>query len=181
MGKHNQGFTLLELIIVVVILGITLAMAGPSLSRVISDNRVSTTANDFVAAMQFAKAESAARVTPVTLCKRSVDGTGCVGGGDWSQGWIVFADTNGDAGVTAGEVILLSQEALDNRIVMGGTNGVNTSITYRPAGTTSVTATEMITVCDDRGFDTYARGILVTITGRGNVMKAKDTGLNACL
>jgi len=36
-------------------------------------------------------------------------------------------------------------------------------------------------MCDDRGFDESAKGILITITGRGSVMKATETGQGACL
>ena len=181
MRKQNQGFTLLELIVIIGILGLTMAFAAPGLGEMIQNNRISGAANDYVAAMQFAKAESAARISPVTLCKRNNAGTGCTGGGDWSQGWIVFADENGDSGVDAGETILLSHEALDDRMTFGGSAGVTNSITYQPSGTTSVTNTEFLTVCDDRGFIDRSRGILVTITGRGTVMKARDTGLNACI
>ena len=158
-----------------------MAFAAPGLGELIQNNRISSAANDYVAALQFAKAESAARITPVTLCKRNGAGNGCIGGGDWSQGWIVFADDNGDAGVDAGETILLNHEPLEGRMTFGATAGVADSITYRPDGTTSVTSTEILTVCDDRGFIEKSRGILVTITGRGAVMKASETGQNACL
>lgn len=184
MVTDSRGFTLLELIIIIGILGITMAVAAPGLATMISNNRISSDASDFVAALQLAKAEAAARVNPVTVCKKNTSSTDCIASGDWSQGWIVFSDINGDGGVDAGagETVLLSHEALHPRITFGGTTGVTDSITYRPSGTTSVTSTEILIVCDDRGFDgNISRGILVTITGRGSVMKASDTGQTACL
>ena len=181
MSIHSKGFTLLELIIIIGILGITMAFAAPGLSTMIANNRISSDINEFVAALQFAKAEAAARINPVSICKRNAAGTGCVAGGDWQQGWIVFSDDNGDAAVDAGELVLLSHEALDARITFGGTAGVSTSITYQPSGTTSVNSTEVLVMCDDRGLVDASRAVLVTITGRGNVMKVSDTGQTTCL
>jgi type IV fimbrial biogenesis protein FimT len=177
----SKGFTLLELIIIIAILGITMAIAAPGLGTMIANNRISGDVNDFVAALQFAKAEAASRVNPVTICKKNTTSTGCVAGGDWQQGWIVFSDLDGDASVDAGEAILLNHETLDARITFGGTAGVTTSITYRPSGTTSVTSTEVLIICDNRGFADSAKGVLITITGRGSVMKASDTGQTTCL
>jgi type IV fimbrial biogenesis protein FimT len=181
VGYYSKGFTLLELFIIVAILGLTMAFAAPGLSTMIKNNRISSDANDFVAALQYAKAEAASRISPVSICKSNDTGSACVGGGDWSQGWIVFTDVNADAAVDAEDIVLLAHEALDANISFGGTAGIDTSITYRPSGTTSITATEILTVCDDRGFIDNSRGILVTITGRGSVMKATDTGQGACL
>jgi type IV fimbrial biogenesis protein FimT len=180
VGKHYKGFTLLELLVVIAILGITMAFAVPGLSTMVANNRLSSGANDLVAAMQLAKTEAVARVNPATLCK-SNDGAGCAGGGDWQQGWIVFSDINGDAAVNGLDQVLLVHEPLDPRITFGGTPGVANSITYRATGTTTINNTEVLTVCDARGFIDQSRGILVTITGRGSVMKASDTGQNACL
>jgi len=181
VGTDSNGFSLFELMIIIAILGLTMAMAAPSLVTMIDNNRISASANDFIAGLQFAKAESASRVNPVTICKKNAGGDDCVAGGDWSQGWIVFSDTDGDASVDGGEVVLLNHEALNPKITFGGTAGVQNSITYRPSGSTSITSTEVLMVCDDRGYSDVAKGILVTITGRGSVIKASETGQGTCL
>ena len=95
--------------------------------------------------------------------------------------WIVFSDVNGDAAVDAGDTVLLVHEALHPTITFGGTAEVANSITYRSSGSTTITSIQTLIVCDDRGFVDKSRGLLVTITGRGSVMKASDTGQNACL
>ena len=181
MRNYDKGFTLLELMMAVGILGITMAFAAPSFTALISNNRISGNANDFISALQLAKAEAAARINPTTICKKNAAGNACVAAGDWQQGWIVFSDINGDGGVDAGETVVLNHEALDPRITFGGTVQVVNSITFRPSGTTSITGTQVLIVCDGRGFDESAKGILVTITGRGGVMKAADTGQTTCL
>ncbi len=181
MGNCGKGFTLVELIMALGILGLTMAFAVPSFVNLISNNRISSSASDFVGALQLAKAESAARTSPATICKKNIAGTGCVTTGDWQQGWIVFSDLNGNAAVDAGDAVVLNHEALDSQITFNGTAGVTNSITFNPSGRTSITGTQVLIMCDARGFAESAKGILVTITGRGNVMKASDTGQTACL
>ena len=181
MRNYDKGFTLIELMMGVAILGITMAFAAPSFTNLISNSRISGDANDFINALQLAKAEAAARINPTTICKKNTAGSACVAAGDWQQGWIVFSDIDGDGIVDAGETVVLNHEALDPRISFGGTAQVANSITFRPSGTTSITGTQVLIVCDDRGFAESAKGILITITGRGGVMKAADTGQTTCL
>ena len=183
MVTNSKGFTLLELMIIIVILGITMAFAAPGLGTMISNNRISSNASDFAAALQLAKAEAVARINPVIACKKNTDSDGCVTTGDWSQGWIVFSDDNGNGGVDAAdEAVLLVHEALHERITFGGNSGeVDSSITFRPSGTSTVTTTGTLIICDDNRFDSSARVILVTITGRGSVMKASDTDETTCI
>ncbi len=181
MNTKTSGFTLLELVIIVTILALTMAFAAPGMMTLIADNRISSNVNDYVAALQFAKTEAAARLSPVSICKSNNNQDNCNAGGDWQQGWIVFTDDNANGTLDGGEQILLVHEALDQRITFGGTAQIQDFITYQPSGTTSITSAQVLIMCDDRGFIDAARGVLVTITGRGNVMKASDTGQGSCL
>ena len=182
VDKYSKGFTLLELMVAIAILGITMMFAAPGFISLISNNRISGATNDYLGALQLAKAEAAARVNPVTICKKNAASNACVGGGDWQQGWIVFSDLNGNAAVDGiNDTIILIHEALDSRITFNGTAGVTDSIVYRPSGFTSITGAEVLIMCDDRGFADSAKGILITITGRGSVMKATETGQATCL
>ena len=181
MGNQSKGFTLLELLTGVTILAITMALAGPSFVQMIKDNRIDGATSDFVGALQLAKTESAARTRPVSICKSNDDATNCVGGGDWQQGWLVFTDLNADGNIDGDDTIVFINEALHEQLTFGGTAGVTNFITFFPTGTTSITSIEVLMMCDERGYDESAQGILISITGRGNVVKAEDSGQNACL
>ena len=179
-ASHTRGFTFLELLIALAILAIVAALAAPDVGQMIKNGRIDAGVGDFTSALQMAKTEAASRVSPVTICK-SADGFVCAGDGDWSQGWIVFVDEDGNGAVDNDDEVLLAHEALHVSMTFGTTNGVSDRITYRPSGTTTVPGTETLMLCDDRGMNERSRAILVTITGRGSVIKAKDTGRTACL
>lgn len=95
--KKQNGFTLLELIITVVILGIMAAIAVPSYSAFITSNRQSAVYNNLVGTISLARLEAVKRSQVVTLCI-STDQATCAAttATNWGTGWIVFADLNGN-------------------------------------------------------------------------------------
>ncbi|GAB3343405.1 GspH/FimT family pseudopilin [Marilutibacter aestuarii] len=99
-----RGFTLVELMITVVVMGVLLAIGVPSFRYVQNSARISAPANELVASVQLARAEAIRRNGRMALCSSS-DGATCAAGGAWN-GWIVFADADRNGAVTAGEEIL---------------------------------------------------------------------------
>ena len=95
MKTLNQGVTLVELMIVIVILGVLLAYAVPGVTSFLRVNSVISVKTDLLFDIQFARSEAIKRNVPVTICAANADQTACLGGGstDWSNGWIVFSDS----------------------------------------------------------------------------------------
>lgn len=94
----QKGFTLAEVVITILILGILAAMAAPSFRDVIRSNRLTSGANAFLGALNYARSEAVNRNQRVVVCK-SDDGQRCntsrtVG---YEQGWMVFVDKDDDA------------------------------------------------------------------------------------
>jgi len=180
---NNAGFSMMELLVTLLILGLVAAMGLPSLNEFIEDNRLNAAVADLQSAMQTGRAEAVGRNAYVTLCKKNAGSTDCVTTGGWQQGWIIFVDVNGDGTVDGGDgdEVLLLHEALLDKLTFHGTAGVVNLITFRPSGQTSVTSLQTMILCDDRGFIDDAKGLVVSIMGRASTMSATTTGQADCL
>ena len=90
IGKHAAGFTLLELMITLIVIGTLLAVGVPGFFDTIRSNRAAANANELVTALGIARSEAIRRGTRITLCP-TTNGAGC--NGVWTQRWMLFADT----------------------------------------------------------------------------------------
>ena len=87
---HVRGFTLLELMAALTVIGILLTVGVPTFVDVVRSNRATSNANELVNALTIARSEAIRRGVRVSMC-RSNDGASC--SGTWSNGWIIFIDT----------------------------------------------------------------------------------------
>lgn len=67
-GARARGFTLVELMVTVAVAAILVAIAIPSFKNITLSNRLSTTANEVVTAINAARMEAIKRNAPVQVC-----------------------------------------------------------------------------------------------------------------
>lgn len=89
MSSGERGFTLVELVTVVLIVAIFVAVGVPMFSNATLGSKLGSAANDLVVGAYTARSEAMKRNRSVTLCT-STNGTSCATSGDWEQGWIVL-------------------------------------------------------------------------------------------
>jgi type IV fimbrial biogenesis protein FimT len=118
IGVISKGFTLIELMIVLVIFGIVLVLAVPGFSSIFLSARLSNYATELVSTVYLARGEAIKRNAPVTLCA-SEDGVACSDTNDWGQGWIVL-DTN--------DVVLKAHAEVASGFSITTTNNAHTMI-----------------------------------------------------
>lgn len=91
LKSRNAGFTLFELIIVVMIVGILTAVGTPTFKYVTASNRIAGEVNSLLGDMQYARSQAVKTGQPVTICT-STNGTTCAAVDTWQVGWIIFVD-----------------------------------------------------------------------------------------
>src|SRR5690606_994659 len=86
--SRHQGFTLIELMVVLPIIAIVALVAAPDYQSSIESSRKTSATNNLLGALQFARSEALTRRSDVRVCASS-DGTTC-SGSDWSTGGVVL-------------------------------------------------------------------------------------------
>ncbi len=179
----NQGkqsaFTLIELIITLLVLGILSAIAAPAMRDIVMNNRIVTETNDMLVSLTFARSEAIKRSTPVFLCKTldpEASPPVCNAAAAWTNGWLIFADANPSSLYENGtsDVLLRFGDGFPgtgNKIKL--VNPAN-SFGFTRLGLLTTTG-RLFHICDSRGNDS-ARVIDIFSTGRARVNRtvAKD-------
>lgn len=185
-SSHQAGFTLYELMITLLIVGIVLAFGIPNFGEFNRNSKITTTANDLHSTFYLARTEAARAKTNITICS-SLDPTNVTPacGGQFEDGWIVFEDRDGDIVVDAGEPVLKTYPPVANGVAIDSQGAVDyfsfaaTGMgrgTVPGAGMPGTSVTKMV-LCDDRGNRTAAGGyssarvLVVTPLGRGTVLR----------
>lgn len=164
----SSGFTLLELMIALAIVGILLAVAAPNYRDAMMNVRISAQTNDLMADLALARSEALKRSLPVLLCA-STDGKAC--GGVWSDGWIVFPDADNDGALddVDAERVLKARRPAEgkNSIIAKAADKAVTSISYRPTGMIGGGVEINFGICDSRTtMPNNGRNIKILVTGR---------------
>jgi len=98
--RQNRGFTLVELLVTLMVMGIVLGLGVPAFNDFIATNRMSAAVNDLVTALHIARSEAVKRRANVTVCASADWDTAtpsCNNGASMAEGWIAFVDCNGGA------------------------------------------------------------------------------------
>ncbi len=168
----HAGFTIIELLIVVTIVGVLAAIAAPSLRTLIITNQVRTTTSDLLNDIALARSESAKRSQRVVMCA-STNMSTCSGSA-WGAGWISFVDSNNNqqrdtAG--AGEEILRVKEPISTSVKIVTSPNTLSNILFRSFGI--IDAAKTFTVCPaSAGTGILGRSITMNAMGRVQTVDA---------
>jgi type IV fimbrial biogenesis protein FimT len=176
-ARAARGFTLVELAITVVVLSVLMAMAAPLFTGMSNGNRLTSNANELVAAMQIARSEAVRRNAPTFFCQ-STNGTTCSNVSPW-QGWLVYADADRDNVADADEIVRTGVIEAPMEIV-SSPNVANSEMIFRADGLAyTVPGNDMLEanmrVClpvDDPEFN--VRDVNIAIGGRITVRAPID-------
>jgi type IV fimbrial biogenesis protein FimT len=146
-GRMNYGFTLIELVVTITVVGILAAIAVPSMNHFLESNRLVALTNDLITDINLARSEAIKNGAQTGLCAAS--GSNCGTSTDWgSSGWRVFQDTDNTSSWTSGDTLIRSHESapLNNSI----TAPANFLVFSRVGGMVAAVTSQDITICNSR-------------------------------
>ena len=180
----QNGFTLYELLITLLIVGVVLTLGMPNLTAFTQNSRITSTANDLHAAFQVARSEAARSKSNITICASDnsmAAAADCQG--TWEDGFIVFIDLNGDlARAGGGESVLRAHPAVARGVSLTVANN-STFFSYASTGlgrgnVGGAPAISQIIVCDKRGLaetsKDFSAGRLFVATPLGRATVLRD-------
>ncbi len=204
MNRH-AGFTIIELMAAIAILGILLGFGIPGLQAFIQDNRLTSQINLLSTSLALARSEAIKLNQRVIVCV-SADGMQCeaLGGGTtWNVGWIVFVDRDRSGDVDVGgpgvddcaaasttDCILSAQAPYSGTNVLTpgatvadllsytGDGAIQCNTDGDASGTSPepcVNATTFFTLCDFRGAE-HAKALSISRTGRVATLTKQPDG-----
>ena len=171
-----NGFTFIELMIVMTMVAVMAAIALPNIGQFIANNRLKSQMYNMLESINIARTEAVKRKVKIVMC-RSADPTAtppvCGGTANtWTSGWIVYArgDTaDADETYTVGvdTIVGIGNAADDTVNVMSNGEG-NRFLIYKPDGSLDEDGTVEYAICDNRGID-YGKKISIALVGRASI------------
>lgn len=163
--NRQRGFTLVELLITIAVATILMTVAVPSFVETVKNNRLTTNANALLGALAIARSEAVKEGQRATVC--ASDDQATCGGDDWTLGWIVWVDVDGN-GVQAASELHQVGDASPSSMTLDATTY---TIQFTAQGALVTGTDGSITLCDDRTGET-GRVITLSNTGRANISEA---------
>ena len=180
---RSGGFTLLELMTTLGIVGIMAAFAIPNMRIFIQNNRLATSGNDLLHSIQIARTEAIKRQSGSVVVCSTADSTAADNAltcnyGNFSQWFVFFDASNNGQHANDGTEPVLARGAINASDTVK--NDANSGIVcFGPTGFQNVacgakTPTRTVVMCDSRGnqaagVNSTARTLLISQTGRARI------------
>lgn len=155
-GPLSHGLTLVELMVVMIVLVILLASAGPSMGHFTTSNQLVSAKSTFASALALARSEAAKRGVTVILV---ASGAAAIGN-EFAEGWEIVVDSNGNGVADAADTQIRRFDALPASVKLSG----QASVAFTATGALSTVADRTYTVCRSSG---GSDGFQVTVAASG--------------
>ncbi len=157
-----KGFTLTELLMVLIIISVTLAIGLPNVQSLIISSRLTSSANAMVSALQLARFEALKQQKNVVIANKN---------GQWENGWIVFIDEKKGSQapnnqLDTNEFILANFDALHSSLTVKFPTAYKNYVYYDKYGQINVNGT--FSFCSSSVLQDF-RSVVIASTGRVHV------------
>ncbi|MDQ3288023.1 MAG: GspH/FimT family pseudopilin [Pseudomonadota bacterium] len=146
MKNQETGFTLIEAMLALLVATILLLIAVPAFSNAASAAHNIAARGALASSLLDAATHSSVSGSEVVVCAGSLR---CSRDPDWSGGWIVFSDLNGNRIRDGSEKVLRQASPLLGEVRLRSTPG-RTRLVFQPNGG-NAGSNATFTLCDSRG------------------------------
>lgn len=181
--KKIAGFTLIEFMVTLLVLGIVAGMAAPSMMTMMKNNKQTTRINQLAGLLNYARSEAVNKSAIVSVCASS-DGASC-NTNHWELGGLIFL---GDASsittpATANILKIIEPQASGSTLRRGSDKDPAPSafkdryLRYGASGRLAAEESGNFVLCDDRGAG-YAKALTINSIGQTrNAVDSNDDGI----
>lgn len=169
----TDGFTLIEMLVSLSVLGVMTAMVAPTFNGPLETNRVRAMSGEFVSTLGNARTEAARRGVPVTLCPRAASTNTCAASAsNWNNGWILYADLDASGGYDGTDVLIAVRTGLPTGSSVG--EGQAAPVSVLPSGEHVFSSGSARTIAfKSNSARSY---VVVSRVGRAAVLSSADCG-----
>lgn len=175
MYRHESGVTALDLLVTMAIMVILLVTAVPGFQAWSLNHAMSAALGGLQADLQYARAEAIRLRQAIVACPGQPP-AGCNDGWAWHDGWLIFADANGDRQWQESEPLLRQAPTITALAIVS--SQARNRLRFSPQGA-APGSNASLTFCDLRGA-AHARQIRLSANGRIRRLDAEELADPAC-
>lgn len=181
-ARKMRGFTLIEIMVAIAVLGVISAYAIPSFLNMSKHSQVRSTSLALVSSFNLARSRAMTSKTTVSVCASS-NGTSCDSGasGAWEKGWLVFTDNNEDGVLDSDDVLQYSESRPPLDSIAVTQNFADGYVSFDRNGRLVTMDTYNIAVCMGGTGAEIAYAISLTSVGKSSMVDATGSEQSACI
>ena len=187
-SRSAIGFTLIELMVTITMIGIVLTVGVPSFQSSIRNSVLTAGINEFIAALNFARGEAIKRGVNVTVRRASAGSAvtlfcNAAKQTGYEVGWQVFTDANANGQLDGTDQLLRTHGPLSYGYTLCGNGNVNKDyISYLPDGVINTLGCSLA-LCDPTHTSplTTSTARVISVNTLGRITLATDTNGNGIL
>lgn len=151
----NAGFTFIELMTVISVIGILLAISAPSFGQLLARQRVKTVASELITTLHKARNEAITRNTTVTLAAKT---------GGWQTGWEIRDPVT--------TTIVIEDRGPELASTISGPSSPS-SVTFQPSGRSTPGSSPIFLVTNTSASSSFYKCISLQLSGRPYMKEAQ--------
>lgn len=156
--RTSKGISIIEALVAMTVLGILIGLATPSFAQLLQAQQLDSATQAMLRSLTIARHEAIKRGQPLTLATQD---------GEWSNGWFIFQDDNGNGRYEPSEMLLRAFPPLPSSTRLTGNTHVSSYIRYMPNGRATLL---------NGGYQMGTLKVCLRSHGRGNTLVLNNGG-----